>query len=305
LFNSPIIVGDVVPGPDTPADTYPIEYKQTSGHKTLIVQASAYTKYLGDLTVYFDEDGEIESYEGNTIFLETAIEPDPEIVQQLAPWKAAVDAIGQRKVGEIKTLLYQKDCAFGECNIGDFVCDAFVDYFITHDDYQVTDGWAYATVAITNAGGIRTNLPAGEIVYDDLFTTLPFSNSLDTFELLGQDLLEVLQYSANAYSFYNFLQFSGMRVTYNVTMPLDERMVSVDILCRECDVPKYEALDVTKWYRLIVPSFIGGGGNGYIMFRNKRNNRTTQAKDIELVEQYFEKMSPVVQKKDGRIVVLT
>jgi 5'-nucleotidase len=275
------------------------------GHITLIVQASAYTKYLGDLTVYFDEDGEIQNYEGNTIFMDTSIEPDAEIVEQMKPWKEAVDAIGQRKVGEIKSILYQKDCAFGECNIGDFVCDAFVDYFITHEDYQADDGWAYATVAITNAGGIRTNLPSGEVVFDDLFTTLPFTNTLSSFELLGKDLLDALQYSANAYRYYNFLQFSGMKVTYNVTMPMDERVVEVLILCRECEVPKYEKLDVTKYYRLIVPSFIGGGGNGYVMFRNKRNNRNTVAKDIEVVEQYFKKMSPVLQKKDGRITVLT
>lgn len=296
--------GSPVPGPDNPVDTYPIVYTQNN-HKTLIVQASAYTKYLGDLTVYFDEEGEIQEYEGNTIFMDTSIKPDPQFVEELKPWKEAVDKIGQREVGTVRTMLWQKDCAFEECNIGDFVTDAFVDYFVSHPDFQDDSGWTYATVAITNAGGIRTNLPPGSVLFDDLFTTLPFTNTLSAFELLGSDLLEALEYSANAHRYYNFLQFSGMRVTYNVSMPENEKVISVKILCRECDIPKYENLDLKKWYRLIVPSFIGNGGNGYVMFTRKRNDRKTNTLDIEVVENYFKKSSPVIQKKDGRIVVLT
>ncbi|XP_070509718.1 apyrase-like [Chironomus tepperi] len=295
--------GDPVPGPDVRVDTYPIVYTQNN-HKTLIVQASAYTKFIGDLTVYFDEDGEIQEYEGNTIFMDSSIVPDPEIIEEMKPWKESVDKIGQREIGSVKGMLYQKDCAFGECNIGDFVTDAFLDFIVNHPDFQ-DNHWSYATVAITNAGGIRTNLPPGVLVFDDLFTTLPFTNKLSVFELQGKDLLEVLQFSANAWRYYNFLQFSGMRVVYNVTRPDNERVVSVDVLCRECDIPRYEKLDLTKWYRLIVPSFIGNGGNGYVMFTRKRNDRVTKELDIEVVEEYFKKLSPVLQKKDGRITVLT
>jgi 2',3'-cyclic-nucleotide 2'-phosphodiesterase (5'-nucleotidase family) len=141
-------------------------------------------------------------------------------------------------------------------------------------------------------------------VYDDLFTTLPFMNTIDTIELLGEDIWKVLEYSAQAYSFYNFLQFSGVHVVYNVTNPVNERVVSVDVLCRQCDVPKYEKLDLKQWYRMVVPSFIGAGGNGFTMFKNRRNVKKGDKYDIQVVEEYLQKMSPVIQKKDGRIVVL-
>ncbi len=110
--------GNPAPGPDTPADTYPIVYNHSSGHKTLIVQASAYTKYLGDLTVYFDDNGEAQMWEGNPVFLEDSIEPDEEIVEAMRPWKEEIDVIAKREIGDLKTLLYRDDCAFGECNIG-------------------------------------------------------------------------------------------------------------------------------------------------------------------------------------------
>jgi len=299
--------GSPVPGPDVPADVYPIVYEQPNGHKVLITQASAYSKYLGDLTVYFDEEGEAQAWEGNTIFMDTAIVPDPEIVAAMAPWKEKVDEVALRDVGVVKTTLYQRDCAFGECNIGSFVCDAFASYFIDHPDYKEDDGaWTYGTISLTNAGGIRTTLPAGSINYDDLFTSLPFQNTIDTFELRGDHLIEAMEFSAAAYSFYNFLQFSGMKIVFNVTEPVNHRVVSIDVLCRHCSVPRYEKLDPDRWYRMIVPSFIGGGGNGYIAFgNNRRNHRRGDKTDIEIVELYMKKMSPVIQRKDGRNTVLT
>lgn len=305
--HSLLYTGSTVPGPDIPADVYPIVYEQPNGHKVLITQASAYSKYLGDLTVYFDEAGEAQAWEGNTIFMDTAIVPDPEIVAAMAPWKEKVDEVALRDVGVVKTTLYQRDCAFGECNIGSFVCDAFVDYFIDHPGYKEDDGaWTYGTISLTNAGGIRTTLPAGTINYDDLFTSLPFQNMIDTFELRGDHLIEAMEFSAAAYSFYNFLQFSGMKIVFNVTEPVNHRVISIDVLCRHCAVPRYEKLDPNLWYRLIVPSFIGGGGNGYIAFgNNRRNHRRGDKSDIEIVELYMKKMSPVIQRKDGRNTVLT
>lgn len=292
-----------VPGPDNPADTYPIVYNSEEGHKTLIVQASAYTKYLGDLTVYFDEDGEIQSWEGNPIYLNSSIQPDQEILTAMKPWKEAVDLIAKREIGEIKSILYRDDCYYDECNIGDFFTDAFIDYTVNYLRYD--EGWTYACIAITNGGGIRTSLPEGLVVFDDLFTTLPFSNTIDTFELRGEDVLKMLEFSAAAHRNYNFLQFSGMRVVYNVTNPLNERVISVTVLCRECEIPRYENLDLEKWYRMISPSFIGAGGNGFYMMKNRRNHKEGEKIDIEIAEWYLSKMSPVVQKKDSRIVILT
>jgi 5'-nucleotidase len=296
--------GTPVPGPDNPPDVYPIVYEQENGHKVLIVQASAYTKYLGDLVVYFDDQGEAVRWEGNPIFMDNSIEPDAEILREMAPWKAVVDAIAERELGEVKTTLYQRDCAFGECNIGSFITDAFVDYFIDHPDYQEEGSWTYGTISCTNAGGIRTTLAPGIVTYDDLFTSLPFQNTIDTFELRGDHLLAALEFSAEWYSFYNFLQFSGMRVVFNVTEPFNHRVVSVDVLCRQCEIPKYEKLDLTRNYRMIVPSFIGAGGNGFVPFTHRTNHRKGDAMDIEVVEKYLKKMSPVIQKKDGRNVVL-
>lgn len=104
-----------------------------------------------------------------------------------------------------------------------------MNYFVGHPDYSEENSWTYGTISCTNAGGIRTTLAPGIVTYDDLFTSLPFQNTIDTFELRGDHLIEALEFSAAAYSFYNFLQFSGMRVVFNVTEPVNHRVVSVDV----------------------------------------------------------------------------
>lgn len=61
------------PSSDKVIDNYPIEVVHTSGKKTLIVQALAFSKFVGNLTVYFGESNEILSFEGNPIYMDDKI----------------------------------------------------------------------------------------------------------------------------------------------------------------------------------------------------------------------------------------
>lgn len=69
--------GEDAPGPDKHKikDTYPAVVEIANGHKVLIVQASARLKYVGDLTVYFTNDGKIVTFEGDPIYLDDHIKP--------------------------------------------------------------------------------------------------------------------------------------------------------------------------------------------------------------------------------------
>lgn len=118
--------GDNPPGPDRAVDSYPTVEKQENGHEVLIVQASAYTKYLGDITLFFDNDGKVQRHEGAPIFLGHDIVQDPEIVAELAPWKAGVDAIQNQVVGVTKFDVSSNRCYSRECAMGDLTTDANV-----------------------------------------------------------------------------------------------------------------------------------------------------------------------------------
>lgn len=122
------------------------------------MQASAYAKYVGDLTVYFDEAGRVVRWEGAPAFLDEHIVQDPEIMRELQPWKEIVDAGGLRKVGTAKVPLLSTGCGYEECNMGNFVADAFA-----HQAVALAEPgeWTYAAVALVNIGGVRTALHAG------------------------------------------------------------------------------------------------------------------------------------------------
>jgi len=47
--------------------------EQPGGHKVLIVQAYAYSKYVGNITVWFDEQGEYTAWEGAPILLDNTV----------------------------------------------------------------------------------------------------------------------------------------------------------------------------------------------------------------------------------------
>jgi 5'-nucleotidase len=115
--------GDNPPGPDRPVDTYPTVEKQENGHEVLIVQASAYTKYLGDITLYFDEEGIVKNYEGAPIFLGNDVVPDPAVLAELAPWKAGIDEIQNKVIGTTKFDLIARKCYVEECVMGDLMAD--------------------------------------------------------------------------------------------------------------------------------------------------------------------------------------
>lgn len=56
---------------------------------------------------------------------------------------------------------------------------------------------------------------------------------------------------------------------YDLSKPPDQRVVSLDLLCTDCRVPKYELLDPEKVYTVVMPSYIVDGGDGFDMIKNK------------------------------------
>lgn len=117
--------GDNPPGPDNPVANYPTVERQENGHEVLIVQASAYTKYLGDITLYFDAAGNVQSFEGAPIFLGHDVVQDAGIVAELVPWKAVVDGIQNRVVGVARFPIPSSRCYVGECGMGSLSADAY------------------------------------------------------------------------------------------------------------------------------------------------------------------------------------
>lgn len=85
----------------------------------------------------------------------------------------------------------------------------------------------------------------------------------------------------------------------------EESCVSdVTIRCSECPRPMYEDLDLEKMYRIIMPSFLGHGGDGFVMLSDNVKNLQIGPVDSDVYIKYLKKMSPIEQLTEGRINVV-
>ncbi|XP_055627312.1 apyrase-like [Toxorhynchites rutilus septentrionalis] len=283
--------------PGTVHGAYPIIVNQTGGHRVLIVQASAYTKLVGDIVVYIDDQGIIQRWEGNPYYLGPEVEKDKEVDDALAPWKTAVDELGNRVIGITLTDLPHTGCNYRECALGNMIADSYVDSCT----YFAEPGhWTYAAIGLTNTGGIRMSLFKGGLSYKTLIEVIPFENTINVVELRGSHLLLILEHGAANSN----IQISGLRVMYNMTQPRGMRVQSLDVLCYDCSVPRYEPLDPFKIYRVAAISHMTNGGGGLTMFAEYGQLKLIGEVDINALERYVRKRSPLMYGLEGRVTVV-
>ncbi|MEG0270341.1 MAG: bifunctional UDP-sugar hydrolase/5'-nucleotidase, partial [Clostridia bacterium] len=152
-----------------------------------------------------------------------------------------------------------------ETNLGDLCADA----------YRVMSG---ADVAIVNGGGIRTNIKAGDVTFNDILKVHPYGNALCMVEASGQEILDALEMGARVVPEENggFLQVSGMTYEIHTYVPssvkLDDNgmFVSVDGDYRVKNVKVGDAdLDLAKTYTLACHDYLlKNAGDGYTMFQD-------------------------------------
>ncbi|ETN67026.1 5' nucleotidase [Anopheles darlingi] len=304
-----LYTGDNPTIPMTAAAEYPAVVTQDDGHRVLIVQASAYTKLVGDIVLYFDDHGIIQRWEGNPIYLENEIVPDADILAAIAPWKASVDEIGERVIGSTAVELAKPPCNFGECVLGNVIADSMVAAF---EPLAPAGQWTYASIAAVAVGRIRQTLAPGDITFKHLIEMMPFENELVCLDLRGDQLIGLLEHGAelswdeDRFNAKNLMHVSGLRVVYNVTNPIGYRVLSVEALCHECAEPRYAPVDPFAVYRVITVSYLADGGDGFEIFPRYGQNRVVAPiGDAEAFERYVHSRSPVAPQLEARMQIVT
>ncbi len=127
-----------------------------------------------------------------------------------------------------------------------------------------------ADLAIQNAGGVRIPLEAGPISVGDVYTLLPFSNTLVELTLTGQEIDDVLEQAIENFlddggSTGSYPYGSAIRYDVDLTQPFGDRIQNVEVKDRDSGV--WAALDLTKTdYVVVTNSFIASGRDGYDAF---------------------------------------
>ena len=201
--------GDLLLPASTPVGPYPTLAEDADGADVPIVTTQGEYRYVGRLTVTFDEDGEIvgtDTAKSGPVRV-TAVAADPDvaaedatlktrIVDPLVAYKAnlAANVIGTSEVlldGGNPNPIRQR-----ESNLGNLVADGFL---AAVNRTAVADGRPVAKIAFSNGGGIRNSIAAGNITEKSTFDVLPFDNVLVTVpNVTPQKLKDLMEWGVAA-----------------------------------------------------------------------------------------------------------
>ncbi|XP_049267420.1 snake venom 5'-nucleotidase-like [Rhipicephalus sanguineus] len=294
------------PGGDKIEGDYPTVVNKTSGNgQALVVQDFWFGKYLGFLQVTFDANGNVTNWTGNPILINGSVEEDEEVLNITLEFEPLINKSIADVIGYTKVLLEEDGdiCRLRECNLGNLLTDAYYSHYV--DKSTSTPAmWSDVNAAVLNGGSIRAPIEQGNITLGDIMQTAPFGQTIVIVTLYGYELKNMFEHSVGNYSFLKkkgeFLQVSGVRVVYNLTMPPNSRVVSVHILCTNCTVPVYKPLEECEVYRVVTTDFVARGGDG---FQKAKNVTDGGPLDLDVLRDYIIKISPVKTPVEGRITI--
>lgn len=292
-------IPEIIQGP------YPDIVVQPSGRKVPVVQAYAYTKYMGKLHVIFNSKGEILHYDGTPILLNQEVPRDPELLQLVKKYRENVNIVNNEVVGQSMVFLNGEECRIRECNLGNLINDAMLFYTIMY-------GNPTPHIAITQGGRIRGSIlrsdkPPFDVTRGDLIAVLPFSDTLTILTMNGTILLQALEHSIEDWQVFNapgqFIQFSGMRVKFDLAHPRGSRVVEAKAICSNCG--NTDMIDIREEYeyKVLTSTFLADSGDGYIMFQDLPKE-TLPFNEVTSILAYLKIYSPVHPTLDGRITLV-
>ena len=277
------------------------ELKDKGGNTVVLTQTGSYFNAVGKMTIKGDKIATelITSYSGSDA---TVAAIKNELI-------AAVDKQLGEKIGTNEVDLTVNDAAgkravrSAETNLGDFTADALRYYF------NVTEG-LHADVAIMNGGGIRANLPAGDVTYKTCKTVHTFGNVACLMEVTGQQILDALEWGAKDVGTGEnggFLQVSG--ITYEIHSYIKSTVQQKDKIWTGAPTGEYrvknvkiggEDLDLTKTYTMAGYNYtIRNMGDGFAMFKDAKLVKDYVQEDYLVLANYVKSFPDATIKADN------
>ncbi|MDU1314115.1 MAG: 5'-nucleotidase C-terminal domain-containing protein [Clostridium septicum] len=199
---------------------------------------------LGKLSFTFDPEGKLISVESSydeVYKRKDDIKENEKVQAMVKDYEKDLEVILGEKISDLEIDLTNNKYN-GVTLLGVTVCDAMKK--ITGSD-----------IAITNGGGLRAPINKGIVTMGDLYTVLPFDNTLVTMELKGEDIIKIIDYGIDPKK-RGWGQFSGVKVWYTPENEEGKRITSV----RLEDGTKIEK---DRYYKVVTNDFMAIGGDNY------------------------------------------
>ncbi|MDP5305640.1 bifunctional metallophosphatase/5'-nucleotidase [Paracoccus spongiarum] len=289
--HSHTLLGDM----DGAEGPYPTMVAGPDGTEVPVAQAYSYSKYLGHLVLTFDDDGKLISAEGQPILLDASVAEDETLAARIEEMAAPIDELRQKVVAETAAPIDgdRANCRVRECEMGNLVAEAMLD--------RVRDQGI--SIAIANGGGLRASIDQGPVSMGEVYTVLPFQNTLATFQLTGADVVAALENGASQIEEIagRFAQVAGLKYTVDPAAAAGSRISEVMVQVEG----EWVAIDPAATYGVVSNNYMRGGGDGYAVFATNAKNAYDFGPDLaEVLAEYLAGQGPgFTPVLDGRITV--
>jgi 5'-nucleotidase len=290
--DSHTLLGDFAAYGLNPQGPYPTQTTNADGDPVCVGQAWQYSNVVGELNVHFDGDGAVVDCTGDANLLLGAVLENESAVPQadidaalaaddqldvvtpdaateaiIATFAAEVDVLAQEVIGsstdDLCVARFPSDgrsqiCTPEEVPNGGDIQQLVTDAFLAR---------AFrADIALQNSGGVRIDIPAGDITIADAYELLPFANTLYELEMTGAEITLALEQglgnvidaggSTGAYPYG-----AGIRWDVDAGQSFGNRFSNIEV--KPKGATAWTAIDPAATYVVVANSFMVGGGDGY------------------------------------------
>ena len=132
---------------------YPTVVTNKSGKKVLVVQTNGYGRYLGDIEISFDSNGDVTSWSKEPILLKNSIPMNKDLKDSVEYYRKQVMGKMDTKVGYTNTFMDggRPQIRLKECPFGSFLADAMA------QEMKVK-------IAFVNSGSIKGSFEQGMFI---------------------------------------------------------------------------------------------------------------------------------------------
>ncbi|MGN9767555.1 bifunctional metallophosphatase/5'-nucleotidase [Micromonospora sp. SD12] len=255
----------------------------------LVTSASSFGRLVTDIDLSIDRrTGDVISAKAENVVVTRDVAPDRAQTDLINRYRTVLGPVAGREVGQTTTEIKKTQetlfgTTMGESPLGNLIADA---------QLAATDGEQGAVAAFMNPGGVRADLDAGPVTYEEAFTVQPFANNLVTLDLTGAQLYCLLEQ-----------QFVTGRTLYPsstvryVVDPAGTTGTAADV-CSGTRVVRGSltlggtAVTADATYRVTVNNFLSGGGDGFTVLTGG-TNAVTGMIDLDAFVAYLTAESPV------------
>ncbi|MGC0414522.1 bifunctional metallophosphatase/5'-nucleotidase [Embleya sp. AB8] len=266
---------------------YSCNIPDPAGKPRMVTSASSYGKMYTKIDLTYDKrtrDIVRTSVKAQNTVVRRDTPKAPDLTKLLADWQKLAAPVANRPVGYISADIRGRGAGTPESPLGDMIADAQLEATAPADK-------GGAQIAFMNPGGIRSDLQFkaagtegdGVVTYGEAFTVQPFTNMMQTVDLKGQAVLDVL---TQQYTGGNAGNPKVLQISKGLTYTTDRAKTGADKIVPGSVKLNGVPIDPAATYKVSANEFLTGGGDGFAAFKTGTNKRVG-ASDLEALLAYF------------------